>query len=172
MWMWLDYSNMNTLCKHTQFIPAMIHIMPKTTLEPHEIPTKQCLWWMFTIPCLSTIFIKGNTFLWLLADFPWWQSPSKMGLIIKGKNLLLEEQILSSRSESHWKGRQNWKLWKWTHSHEFLLLWSSSSPSKLCLGERCPYPSPAPNWKTKNTVRTQSVRTDVLARSSLIRVYT
>ena len=50
---------------------------------------------MGTIPCFSTIFIKGNDFCdFLFASLD--NTPSKFGSTLKGQNLLGEEQILSS----------------------------------------------------------------------------
>ena len=55
--------------------------------------------WMGTAPCFSTTFIKGNNFCdFLFASLPGGQKLPTCGSTLKGKNLLLEEQILSIKN--------------------------------------------------------------------------
>ena len=55
---------------------------------------------MDTLLCFSVIFFKGRQLLWLPACVSGQGSPSKMGSALKGKNLLLREQILFCKSWS------------------------------------------------------------------------
>ena len=57
--------------------------------------------YMGTSPHFSAIVYNGKPFFLLSIWFPGWQSLSKMGSTLKGKNLLQWEQILSFKSWPH-----------------------------------------------------------------------
>ena len=54
-------------------------------------------------------FTKGSNFV-TSCLLPWRRNPSKLGFTLKGKNLLLEEQILSFKSESQLRREGKMKL--------------------------------------------------------------
>ena len=80
--------------RHTLYAGGIINL-------PYSVST-QCVHFHIFLPFLH----RGTNFVtdWL---FSWITKPFQNGSTLRGKNLLLEEQILSYESRLSWKGRQN-----------------------------------------------------------------
>ena len=59
-----------------------------------------------TPPCFLCHFRKGGTLLWLPVFFSGWEISLQMGSSLKGKNLLLQEQILPFKLDPIEKGTE------------------------------------------------------------------
>ena len=89
----------------------------------------------YTVICFSIIFYKGKQLPWSHVCISGRQSLAKCGSTLKGKNLLLWEQILSYKSWSIHKREANMKIVELlplkVYSLILIIVWSTLDISKL-----------------------------------------